>query len=197
MAMTWIWTGMVVLSLVFGLFTGNLDAVADGICKKLIFRHPHVFGQGGESTPDSWEALKRQEKGQTTETETLQAVAKSLPGLWRAEKIQNKAAKAGFDWPSPMGAVDKLSEETEELRRAVAKGDAQGPHGIREEVGDVLFTAVKVARDAGVDPEEALHAACDKFNQRFRKVEQSADKPLSEMKPEELAGLWRAAKKES
>ncbi len=93
--------------------------------------------------------------------------------------------------------MDKLSEETEELRQAVEKGDAQGHYGIREEVGDVLFTAVKVARDAGVDPEEALHAACDKFNQRFPKVEQSADKPLSEMTPEELAGLWRAAKKES
>ena len=178
----------------------TLDDVADGVCKKLIYRHPHVFGtvqaEDSDTVLTNWEVLKRAEKGQASTADALDAVA-HLPALWRAEKIQNKAAKAGFDWPSPMGAVDKLSEETEELRRAVAKGDAQGPHGIREEVGDVLFTAVKVARDAGVDPEEALHAACDKFNQRFRKVEQSADKPLSEMKPEELAGLWRAAKKES
>ena len=79
----------------------NLDEVADGICKKLIFRHPHVFGQGGEGTPDSWEALKRQEKGQTTETETLQAVAKSLPGLWRAEKIQAKPPGRALSGPTP------------------------------------------------------------------------------------------------
>ena len=81
-----------------GRFT--LDDVADGICKKLIFRHPHVFG-GAAATPDSWEELKRQEKGQTTYTATLQSVAKSLPGLWRAEKIQAKAEKAGFEWPRP------------------------------------------------------------------------------------------------
>ena len=79
----------------------NLDEVADGICKKLIFRHPHVFGQGGEGTPDSWEALKRQEKGQTTETETLQAVAKSLPGLWRAEKIRPKPPGRALSGPTP------------------------------------------------------------------------------------------------
>mgnify|MGYP000599372190 CR=1 FL=1 len=115
MAMTWIWTGMVVLSLVFGLFTGNLDAVADGICKKLIFRHPHVFG-GAAATPDSWEELKRQEKGQTTYTATLQSVAKSLPGLWRAEKIQDKARKAGFDWAEMGPALDKAEEVLQTVR---------------------------------------------------------------------------------
>ena len=86
-----------------GRFT--LDDVADGICKKLIFRHPHVFG-GAAATPDSWEELKRQEKGQTTYTATLQSVAKSLPGLWRAEKIQAKAEKAGFEWPNVQAAMD-------------------------------------------------------------------------------------------
>ena len=99
MAMTWIWTGMVVLSLVFGLFTGNLDAVADGICKKLIFRHPHVFGEvsvsGTGEVLSNWEELKRKEKGQATNTDALEAVARSLPALWRAEKVQKKAKKAG------------------------------------------------------------------------------------------------------
>ena len=98
-----------------GRFT--LDDVADGICKKLIFRHPHVFG-GAVATPDSWEELKRQEKGQTTYTATLQSVAKSLPGLWRAEKIQAKAEKAGFEWPNVQAAMDKLTEELEELQTA-------------------------------------------------------------------------------
>ena len=87
----------------------DLDDVADGICKKLIFRHPHVFGDGGEGTAESWEALKRREKGQTTYTATLEAVAKSLPGLWRAEKLQSKAEKAGFEWPNAQAALDKLA----------------------------------------------------------------------------------------
>ena len=178
----------------------TMDDVADGVCKKLIYRHPHVFGtvdaRDSDTVLTNWEALKRTEKGQSTTADALDAVA-HLPALWRAEKVQSKAAKAGFDWPSPIGAVDKLSEETEELRRAVERGDVQGSHGIREEVGDVLFTAVKVARDAGVDPEAALHAACEKFNSRFRKVEQAADKPVDQLPPETLAALWRTAKEES
>ena len=98
-----------------GRFT--LDDVADGICKKLIFRHPHVFGDtavtGSDEVLVNWEELKREEKGQQTYTDTLTAVARSLPALWRAEKVQKKAKKAGFDWPDASGAVDKLSEELE------------------------------------------------------------------------------------
>ena len=174
-----------------GRFT--LDDVADGICKKLIFRHPHVFG-GAVATPDSWEELKRQEKGQTTYTATLQSVAKSLPGLWRAEKIQKKAAKVGFDWPDVSGALEKLREEAGELEEAVREDT-----NVAEELGDLLFAAVNVARFVKVDPEDALSVACDKFARRFRQVEASAaaqGKTLDEMTLAEMDRLWDEAKKQ-
>ncbi len=170
----------------------DLDAVADGICKKLIFRHPHVFGQGGEGTPDSWEALKRQEKGQATHTDALASVARSLPALWRAEKVQKKAKKAGFDWPDVSGALDKLSEELEELKTAVAEGT-----NVEEELGDLLFSAVNVSRFVKVDTEEALNGATDKFIGRFRKVEEEAarqGRALEGMSLAELDKLWEHAK---
>ena len=196
MAMTVIWTGMVVLSLVFGLFTGNLDAVADGICKKLIFRHPHVFGEvsvsGTGEVLSNWEELKRKEKGQATNTDALEAVARSLPALWRAEKVQKKAKKAGFDWPDVSGALDKLSEELEELKTAVAEGT-----NVEEELGDLLFSAVNVSRFVKVDTEEALNGATDKFIGRFRKVEEEAarqGRALEGMSLAELDKLWEHAK---
>ena len=170
----------------------NLDEVADGICKKLIFRHPHVFGQGGEGTPDSWEALKRQEKGQTTETETLQAVAKSLPGLWRAEKLQTKAAKAGFEWPDVQGAMDKLAEELDELRTAV-----RDKSNVEEELGDLLFAAVKVGRFFQIDPEDALAGTCEKFIRRFAGVEAAAaaqGQDMRDLTVDQLMVLWNREK---
>ena len=170
----------------------NLDEVADGICKKLIFRHPHVFGQGGEGTPDSWEALKRQEKGQTTETETLQAVAKSLPGLWRAEKIQTKAARAGFEWPNAQAALDKLAEELAELQQAVAEDS-----NIEEELGDLLFAAVKVARFFHIDAEEALAGTCEKFIRRFSGVEAAVTaqgRTMHDLDVAQLMALWNREK---
>lgn len=178
-----------------GSFT--LDGVADGICKKLIFRHPHVFGQtkvsGTGDVLRNWEVLKRKEKGQATHTDALEAVARSLPALWRAEKTQNKAKKAGFDWPDISGAVDKLSEELDELKRALAgEGDAA------EELGDLLFAAVNVSRFLKADAEDALNGATDKFVSRFRLVEEGAaqkGKHLEDMTLEELDELWNAAKK--
>ena len=151
----------------------DLDGVADGICKKLIYRHPHVFGDvavsGTGEVLSNWEALKRKEKGQATNTDALEAVARALPALWRAEKVQKKARKAGFDWPDVSGALDKLSEELEELKTAAAEGT-----NVAEELGDLLFSAVNAARFLKVDPEDALNGATDKFIGRFRKVEAQA-----------------------
>ena len=174
----------------------DLDGVADGICKKLIYRHPHVFGDvavsGTGEVLSNWEALKRKEKGQATNTDALEAVARALPALWRAEKVQKKARKAGFDWPDVSGALDKLSEELEELKTAAAEGT-----NVAEELGDLLFSAVNAARFLKVDPEEALNGATDKFIGRFRKVEAQAaaqGKAMEDMGLEELDALWERAK---
>ena len=174
----------------------GLDDVADGICKKLIFRHPHVFGDvsvsGTGEVLTNWEELKRKEKGQATNTDALEAVARSLPALWRAEKVQKKAKKAGFDWPDISGALDKLSEELSELKQAVAQGT-----NVEEELGDLLFSAVNVSRFLKADPEDALNGATDKFIGRFRKVEAQAaaqGRSMEGMTLEELDKLWECAK---
>ena len=174
----------------------DLDGVADGICKKLIYRHPHVFGDvavsGTGEVLSNWEALKRKEKGQATNTDALEAVARALPALWRAEKVQKKARTAGFDWPDVSGALDKLSEELEELKTAAAEGT-----NVAEELGDLLFSAVNAARFLKVDPEDALNGATDKFIGRFRKVEAQAaaqGKAMEDMGLEELDALWERAK---
>ena len=177
-----------------GLFT--FDDVVDGVAQKMVFRHPHVFGQAHADdcaqALDTWDAQKREEKDQRTASDTLKAVARSLPALIRAEKIQSKAAKAGFDWPDPAPALDKLAEEADELRRA-----AQGDGDPEEELGDLLFAAVKAGRFLGLDSEQALTRACDKFIRRFQSVEERAGgRPLGELPLEELEALWAQAKAE-
>lgn len=179
----------------------TMQDVIDGLCRKLVYRHPHVFSDvkvaNSEEVLSNWEALKRREKSQRSTADAIDAVAKTLPALWRAEKIVSKTAKAGFNWDSITGALDKLEEETRELREAVeARKAADAPHGVKEEVGDALFIISKIAQMSGVDPEEALHCACDKFDTRFRRVETAADKPLTDYTEEELEALWEAAKKE-
>lgn len=181
----------------------TMDDVVDGVCKKLVYRHPHVFGEGvqaedSEAVLVNWEALKRAEKGQASTADAMDSVAHALPALWRAEKIQSKAAKAGFEWPTDAGAADKLWEEAQELRRAQEESLApDGPHGAREEAGDLLFAAVNLVRRAGVDPEEALHGACEKFSRRFRAMESQAGRPLDQMSSEDLSALWQRAKEQS
>ena len=177
----------------------TMDDVCDGVVKKLLFRHPHVFGDGQAETAErvgvSWEQLKRQEKGQKTAADALDSVARSLPGTWRAEKLQKKAADVGFDWRSVDGALDKLDEEVRELHRAV---ETNG--NVPEELGDVLFAAVKVGRFCGVDPEEALHGTCEKFIRRFRAMEEAAarkGRELTELTLGELTALWNGAKERS
>ena len=177
----------------------DLDDVADAACKKLIFRHPHVFaGAQADSAAaalDGWEAIKEKERAQRTLSEVKAGVTGALPSLWRAEKIQKKTAKAGFDWQNALSALDKLEEEVRELRAALEAGkDLDAPHGVREELGDTLFMAAKIGQMTGVDPEDALHRACDKFDARFRHVEQAADKPLSDYDEAGLIALWKDAK---
>ena len=179
----------------------NAADVVDGIAKKMIYRHPHVFGTVQADTSEqvlvNWEVLKRQEKGQRSTADAIEAVPHTLPALWRAEKINKKTRNAGFDWSDPMGALEKLEEEVRELRQAMeANAAADAPHGIKEELGDALFVLAKIAQRSGVDPEDALHRACDKFDRRFRLVEKAADKPLSEYSEAELLAFWKAAKEQ-
>jgi len=155
-----------------------------------------VFGSVKADNSDevlkNWEELKRAEKSQPTTSSAMDSVAASLPALWRAEKIQDKAKKVGFEWPDVSGAMDKLYEEAGELKEAIATGE-----GIEEELGDLLFSAVNVARFTGTDPEEALHASCIKFIKRFRYVEQEALKmglKLKDMTLEEMDKLYNKAK---
>lgn len=149
--------------------------VADGICKKLIERHPHVFGEvkvgGVDDVLTNWDAIKRSTKGQRSTSSAMLSVPRELPALMRADKLQHKAAKVGFDWDDVSGALDKLDEETEELRGAIASGDRAN---IKEELGDLIFSAVNVSRFVGCDAEEALTAASDKFLERFSGVEKLA-----------------------
>ena len=177
----------------------SLDDVADGVCKKLIYRHPHVFGDVTVSSTEeilaNWEDLKKKEKHQQTQADSVDAVARTLPALWRAEKIKKKAAKAGFDWSDVSGALDKLSEELDELKAAAAKGEGDPV----EELGDLLLAAVSVARFLDADPEDALHRACDKFSARFRKTEELAGErglKLDRLSDAEQHSLWKAAKEE-
>ena len=178
-----------------GRFT--IDDVCDGVVKKLLFRHPHVFGSQCQDSPESvlvsWDKLKRQEKGQKTVADSMDSVARSLPGLWRAEKLQSKAASAGFEWPDVQGALDKLEEEVAELRRAVEEGG-----DVPEELGDVLFAAVKVGRFCACDPEDAVNGTCEKFIRRFRAVENGAaaqGREVSQLSLEEMTALWNEAKR--
>lgn len=146
----------------------TLDDVADAACKKLVYRHPNLFG--GETGQD-WETLKRAERGESTTADAMAGVAKALPALWRAEKIQKKAAKVGFDWPDVHDALEKVEEEARELREGIDKQDRDN---MVEEVGDLIFAAVDVARMCGIDPEMAVHQACEKSMRRFAFIEAEA-----------------------
>ena len=161
----------------------NLDDVADAACRKLIFRHPALFGkEGGQS----WEELKHREKGFSTRTEALDAVARSLPSTWRARKIQKRAADTGFDWPDAVGPLAKVDEEAQELHQAVAEQS-----NVEEELGDLLFAVVNAARHLGIDPEQALNRASDKFISRFARMERAHPEDWSEKPTAELLDMCR------
>ena len=176
----------------------DFDAVSDGVCKKLIERHPHVFGEvsisGVDDVLTNWDAIKRKSKGQKSTTESMLSVPRELPALMRATKLQKKAADVGFDWDDVSGALDKLEEEISELRQAIDNKDSAN---ISEELGDVLFSAVNVSRFVKTDAEEALTASSDKFLSRFTEVEKLAKERNIDMKSariDELDQLWDEAK---
>ena len=143
----------------------TLDEVADGVCKKLIYRHPHVFGRvtvsGTEEVLSNWEKLKQVEKDQKSATDTLEAVARALPALWRAEKVQKKAQKAGLNQPDPTALKEELARHVQEL-------DGENTQQV---LGELLFAAVNLARQQHVDPEVALNEVTDRFIGEFRKKE--------------------------
>lgn len=171
----------------------DIDDVADAACKKLVYRHPHVFRRDEPDALD-WDTMKQRERAQTTTAEAMDSVARSLPALWRCDKIQAKAAKTGFEWPDVHAALDKVDEETRELRAAVASGDTEA---IGDELGDLLFAAVKVACFAGIDPEQAAHAACEKFIRRFSAMETAAANDgtaLEQCTLAQMLSLWQQAK---
>lgn len=174
----------------------DLNDVADGVCKKLIFRHPHIFGDVKVGSTDeilsNWDDLKRKEKKQETDTSTLESVSKSLPSLIRAQKLQKKAAKVGFDWPDVSGALDKVEEELAEVRAAIG-----GNGDIEEEIGDLIFAVTNVSRFVKVDSERAAEKTCNKFVRRFANMEKQAaaeGKNLSDLTLSELDALWDKAK---
>lgn len=178
----------------------QLSDVADGICKKMIERHPHVFGnvnaETSEQVLENWDVIKKRTKKQKSQTESMLSIPREFPALMRADKVQKKAAKVGFDWDSADGAFDKVSEELEELKAAYKAGDKANIH---EELGDLLFSVVNVSRFVKVDSEEALTNATDKFIDRFGKVEKMADEKGMNMKETELSELdklWNLAKKD-
>jgi nucleoside triphosphate diphosphatase len=168
-----------------GAFT--LDDVVTSICAKMIRRHPHIFGDRPASP--GWEALKAAERHEREDNSAVAGVALALPALKRAEKLQRRAARVGFDWADAAGPRTKIDEELAEID-AAASADERAA-----ELGDLLFSVVNYARHLDIDPEAALREASARFEQRFRKVEEIADKPLNGMDIEELEALWQRAKR--
>ena len=166
----------------------DLKDVLAAISAKMIRRHPHVFGDG--SSP-GWEEIKAAERaGKSEDASALAGVAGALPALLRAEKLQKRAARTGFDWPDPEGAREKVIEEMDEVREATS--DA---HRF-EELGDLLFAVVNWARKLGIDPEAALRTANGKFEKRFRAMEDMAGDAFAGLSLDEKEALWVRAKRQ-
>jgi nucleoside triphosphate diphosphatase len=171
----------------------DFAAVVEAVCAKMIARHPHVYGDAGERDSGAqtlaWEAMKAAERGAAGQQGTLAGVALALPALLRAEKLQKRAARVGFDWPDAAGPRAKIDEELAECE-AAADSDA-----LPGEIGDLLFSVVNWARHQGVDPEAALRATNRRFERRFAEVEAMADRPLHDLSIDALNALWDAAKR--
>lgn len=151
----------------------TFDDVANDVCKKLIVRHPHVFSDVIANTPEevlkNWDNIKKETKGQETYTDTLKSIPDVFPALMKAQKIGKRASRAGMDFENEMTAFSALSSEVDELKEAL--NDKNNSEHIKEEIGDVIFSAVNVARKLGFDAEELLNASSKKFVDRFEKTE--------------------------
>ena len=174
-------------------------AIAEGITAKLIRRHPHVYGEvqvdGSGEVLRNWEAIKQQEKAEKGEDQSVLAgVPRSLPALLRAYRVGQKASNAGFDWPDLAGPIEKIDEELAEFRETLTGEDRQRQE---EELGDLLFAIVNVARKLKIEPELALRGTVERFQSRFRVVEQglsAAGRSLAEASLAEMDALWDEAK---
>jgi tetrapyrrole methylase family protein/MazG family protein len=184
----------------------DIDEVIETAAAKMVRRHPHVFGEGEARTAQdvlqNWEKLKAKERedksGKTPDdpnaTSVLAGVPRVLPALLKAQRIQEKAARVGFDWENPLDVLDKVEEEIRELRQAIADGEKAH---VREELGDLIFALVNLARFLDIDAEEAVRATSEKFRRRFQYIERKSrelDRPLSEMPLDEMESHWQAAK---
>lgn len=179
-----------------GLF--SFEDVAQSICEKMIRRHPHVFGdlatKNAQAVTQQWEDIKATERSQKGHVMSiLDDVPKALPALMRAEKLQKRAARVGFDWPSIDQVYDKLAEELQEIRDA-----GTDPKQRKEEIGDLLFVCANLARHLGVDPEDALRDTNRKFERRFGYIEQQLKQQARQIEDstlDEMESLWVEAKK--
>ena len=177
----------------------DIAQVCSAIVEKLIHRHPHVFGNvaadSTEQVLNNWEALKRAERAQDDKTaSSLDGVPATLPALLRAERIQHKASRQGFDWQDITGPLEKVAEEFNELQDAI---DNQDMDATEDEFGDLLFTLVNAGRFLKLCPEDALRRSVDKFEQRFRAIEsilEDQNRTLAQTTPDELDQLWQAVK---
>lgn len=174
----------------------DIEQVIQRLNDKLVQRHPHVFGdislENANEVLRNWDRLKREQKAHAS---ILEGIPRSMPALMRALEVSKRAARAGFEWENIQGVLDKLHEEESELRRAIERGELAS---VESEIGDLLFTAVNVARHAGVDPEESLRRMVDRFIQRFRWMEATAaqqGRSLEALSPDEWESLWQAAKR--
>lgn len=190
----------------------EFDGVVDGITRKLLRRHPHVFPTGELYAPAQtprltddevnrrWDEIKAEERaekaGAPEQLSLLDDVPATLPALSRAAKLQKRAAQVGFDWPEALPVVDKVREELDEVLEAMSENDADA---VAEEIGDLLFVVVNLARHLKVDPETALRSANSKFDRRFRFIEQAlrhTQRPIQECTLEEMDALWGEAKRQ-
>lgn len=173
----------------------GIEHVADAIREKLVRRHPHVFGDveanSAEEVLANWDRIKQSERQDETPKSVLHGIPRAMPALLRAHEVSKRAARCGFEWPDFKSVLEKLDEERHELEDAVESGDMDW---IESEMGDLLFTAVNVARWVGFEPEEALHKMLHRFTERFKSMEEAADKPLTQLSAEEWDELWERAK---